>query len=57
MTFELAELGYRNARISILDYLDAQRMLLSLEMQRVEQEVQREIIAADIVLCCLGRAM
>ena len=48
------EAGYRTSTMSVLEYLDAQRALIDLKMERVTLETKREIIAAEIVLCCLG---
>lgn len=53
-TLSVVEEGYANAQVSILDFLDAQRMLLDLEVQRVEQIERRERMAGEIVICCLG---
>ncbi len=53
-TLGVVEEGYANARVSVLDFLDAQRMLLDLEVQRVEQIERRESLAGEIVICCLG---
>ncbi len=48
------EAGYRTSMMSVLEYLDAQRALIDLKVERVTLETKREIIAAEIVLCCLG---
>jgi outer membrane protein TolC len=54
-TLSVVEASYRNAKATLMDYIDSQRMLLDLQMQRVTQEEQRERMAAEIVICCLAQ--
>jgi outer membrane protein, heavy metal efflux system len=54
-TLTVVEASYRNAKSTLMDYIDSQRMLLDLEMQRVTQEERRERMAAEIVICCLAK--
>jgi outer membrane protein, heavy metal efflux system len=54
-TLTVVESSYRNAKSTLMDYIDSQRMLLDLEMQRVTQEERRERMAAEIVICCLAK--
>ncbi|MBN1759846.1 MAG: TolC family protein [Chitinispirillaceae bacterium] len=48
------EAGYRTSTMSVLEYLDAQRALIDIKIERVTLETNKEVIAAEIVLCCLG---
>jgi cobalt-zinc-cadmium efflux system outer membrane protein len=53
-TLVAVEESYRNAKATLMDYIDSERMLLDLQMQRITQEEQRERMAAEIVICCLA---
>ncbi len=54
-TFELAMVNYTSGQSSLLEMLDALRMANDLRMKKADQEARREIMAAEIVICCLGR--
>ncbi len=54
-TLELVSEMYTIGNSSILDFLDADKMLLDLQIQRVEQVKKRELYAAEIVICCLAK--
>ncbi|MBN1308825.1 MAG: TolC family protein, partial [Chitinispirillaceae bacterium] len=47
-TFELVSESYINSTATVLDYLDAQRVLLKLEVMLVRQRARRESIAGAI---------
>lgn len=53
-TLELVSEMYIIGKSSILDFLDADKMLLDLQIKRVEQVKRRELFAAEIVICCLA---
>ncbi len=53
-TLELVTEMYTIGNSSILDFLDAEKMLLDLNIKRVDQLKRREITAAEIVICCLA---
>lgn len=53
-SFSVSESAYSTGLLGVLDLIEAQRKLVSLRVQRVDQVVRREKAAADIVLCCLG---
>ncbi|MBD3345299.1 MAG: hypothetical protein GF401_09580 [Chitinivibrionales bacterium] len=53
-TLSVIEEGYRNNTMSILDFLDAQRTLLDLEIEKVSRIELKEMIAGEIVICCLA---
>lgn len=47
-TLGLVETDYRNAEATILDLIDAQRVLLDLQVELAVQLARREIVAAEI---------
>lgn len=54
-TLELVSQMYKIGQTSILDFLDSDKMLLDLQIKRVEYVKKRELLAAEIVICCLAR--
>jgi outer membrane protein TolC len=54
-TLELVTETYTSGKSSILDFLDAEKTLLDLQIKRVDQVKRREITAAEIVICCLAK--
>lgn len=54
-TLELVSEMYKIGQISILDFLDADKMLLDLQIKRIDYVKKREIYAADILITCLGQ--
>jgi cobalt-zinc-cadmium efflux system outer membrane protein len=54
-TLTTVEEAYRTSRATLMDYIDSERMLLDLKMQRVTQEERREKMAGRIVICCLAK--
>jgi len=54
-TLTVVEEAYRTSKATLMDYIDSERMLLDLKMQRVTQEERREKMAGGIVICCLAK--
>jgi outer membrane protein TolC len=54
-TLTAVEEAYRTSKATLMDYIDSERMLLDLKMQRVTQEERREKMAGGIVICCLAK--
>jgi outer membrane protein TolC len=54
-TLAAVEEAYRTSTATLMDYIDSQRMLLDLRMQRIAQEERRERMAGKIVICCLAK--
>lgn len=54
-TLELVTEMYKIGNSSILDFLHAEKTLLDLQIQKVDQLKRREITAAEIVICCLAK--
>jgi outer membrane protein TolC len=54
-TLTAVEEAYRTSRATLMDYIDSERMLLDLKMQRITQEERREKMAGEIVICCLAK--
>jgi outer membrane protein TolC len=54
-TLTAVEEAYRTSKATLMDYIDSERMLLDLKMQRVAQEERREKMAGGIVICCLAK--
>jgi outer membrane protein, heavy metal efflux system len=54
-TLTAVEEAYRTSKATLMDYIDSQRMLLDLRMQRIVQEERREKMAGEIVICCLAK--
>lgn len=54
-TFELSMTKYLIGEASTLDMLDALRMVNDYKIKKANQEARREIMAAEIVICCLGQ--
>ena len=53
-TMRVVDDAYRSSRATLMDFIDSQRMLLDLKMQRLEQVERRERMAGEIVICCLA---
>ena len=51
---ELVTEMYKIGNSSILEFLDAEKTLLDLQIQMVDQLKRREITAAEIFICCLA---
>jgi outer membrane protein TolC len=54
-TLIAVEEAYRTSKATLMDYIDSERMLLDLKMQRITQEERREKMAGGIVICCLAK--
>jgi outer membrane protein TolC len=54
-TLIAVEEAYRTSKATLMDYIDSERMLLDLKMQRVTQEERREKMAGGIVICCCAK--
>ena len=55
-TLEIARAGYLSGKTDFLNLMDAQRALLSFQLEEVEARAGREIILADLSLSIAGMA-